>query len=242
MLLLWALSWAVALGAAFFLRKFVIKGEQAPFVMELPPYHVPTIAGVVRHTWQRTWLYVKKAGTIILCISIVLWALMYFPRLPDDPPAEISVTAAPQASSGESRAAHQLAHSFAGRAGIALEPLSQLAGFDWRTNIALIGGFVAKEVVVGTLGIAYSMGDVDPEESQSLSERLSAPDSGWTPLRAFVLMIFVMVYAPCFVTVSVIRRESGSWKWALFSTVYSTTIGFVLAVLVYRIGLVLGLG
>ena len=129
----------------------------------------------------------------------------------------------------------------AGRLARPIEPVSQLAGFDWRTNIALIGGFAAKEVVVGTLGTAYSMGDVNPEAAESLSARLRK-DPDWNPLRAFVLMIFVMIYAPCLVTVAVIRKESGSWKWALFSTVYSTVIAFVLATLVYQAGLLLGLG
>lgn len=230
MLLLWALSWVVALASAWTLRRFVIRGEQTPFVMELPPYHVPVMRGVFQHTWERTWMYIKKAGTIILAINIVLWALMFFPR----PPENLS-------ENPEELAAQELAHSFAGRLGRSIEPVSQLAGFDWRTNIALIGGFAAKEVVIGTLGTAYSMGEIDPEQSEPLSDRLRN-DPEWYPLKAFALMIFVMIYAPCLVTVAVIRRESGSWKWALFATVYSTTIAFVLAALIFQIGAMLGFG
>ncbi|HPJ98652.1 MAG TPA: nucleoside recognition domain-containing protein, partial [Candidatus Hydrogenedentes bacterium] len=138
-------------------------------------------------------------------------------------------------------AADALAHSYAGRFGQVLEPITQYAGFDWRTNIALVGGFMAKEVVVGTLGTVMAMGDVDPGQAQALSQRLAA-DPAWNPLKGFALMVFVMVYAPCFVTMAMIRRESGSWKWALFSTGYSTMIALVLAVLIYQGGLALGLG
>ncbi|MBP8129427.1 MAG: ferrous iron transport protein B [Candidatus Hydrogenedentes bacterium] len=238
MLLLWGISWLVALSAAWVLRRFVIRGEQTPFVMELPPYHVPVARSVLKHTWERTWMYVRKAGTIILAINIVLWALMYFPRPPEE--AAARPEAGHEQAPAEERAA-ELAYSFAGRFGQALEPLTGLAGFDWRTNIALVGGFAAKEVVIGTLGTAYSMGDVDPENAQPLAERLRyAPD--WTPLKAFALMIFVMIYAPCLATVAVITRESGSWKWALFATAYSTAIAFVLALLIYQIGGWLGLG
>lgn len=232
MLVLWALSWAVALSAAWFLRHYVIRGEQTPFVMELPPYHVPVLRSVVLHAWDRTWMYVRKAGTIILAISIVMWALMYFPRLPED---------GADFQSPNERAAAGLAYSFAGRLGLAMAPVSQLAGFEWQTNIALIGGFAAKEVVVGTLGTSYSMGEIEAKEAAPLSERL-AHDPDWNPLRAFALMIFVMIYAPCLVTMAAIRRESGSWKWALFSTAFNTTIAFALAVLVFQAGRALGFG
>lgn len=242
MLLLWAISWAVALSAAWVLRRYVVRGSQTPFVMELPPYHMPVLRGVLRHTIERTWLYMKKAGTVILAINIVLWAMMYFPH----PPEHAAAQAAETGEGADGLSAHtaellRLQYSVAGRLGRTFEPVSQLMGFDWRTNIALIGGFAAKEVVVGTLGIAYSMGDVNPQAAESLSARLHN-DPGWNPLKAFALMIFVMIYAPCLVTVAVIRRESGSWKWALFSTVYSTGIAFVLATLVYQTGRLLGLG
>lgn len=234
MLLLWAISWVVALCAAWTLRRFVIRGEQTPFVMELPPYHMPVLRGVLQHTWERTWMYIKKAGTIILAMNIVLWSLMYFPRLPQ-PAAEGSAAAQHQFS------ADQLAHSVAGRVGKALEPVSRFAGFDWQVNIALIGGFAAKELVIGTLGTVYSMEQLGDQPADSLPARL-ASDPAWNPLRAFALMIFVMLYAPCFVTVAVIRRESGSWKWAAFSTLYSTGIAMVLAVIIFQVGRLAGLG
>jgi len=124
--------------------------------------------------------------------------------------------------------------------GIALESVSKWAGFDWRTNIALVGGFAAKEVVVSALGTAYSLGELDPEESGSLSEIL-ARTPGWSPLVALSLIIFTIFYAPCFVTVVMIVRESGSWKWGAFSMVFNTALAFVLATLVFQIGSAIGI-
>ncbi len=292
--LLWALSWCFALGAAWLLRKFVVRGRQTPFVMELPPYHRPTLKGVVRHTWERTWMYLKKAGTILLAVNIVLWALMYFPRLDEKTAAEFDVKAAAAAGEAErervlaARSSAELAASVAGaerervltakksaelaasaaeaerdaviaekkktalaasaagRAGGALERVTKpTLGFTWRENIALIGGFAAKEVVVGALGTAYSLGDVDPDEPQRLSERLreeARTTKNWNPLRAFTLMVFVMIYAPCVATLVVIRRETGTWKWAAFATLYTTTLAFTVATIIFQVGKLMGWG
>jgi ferrous iron transport protein B len=245
------IAWAGALLVARLLRSTVIKGEATPFVMELPPYRLPTLKGVAIHTWERTWQYIKKAGTVILGISIILWAMMTFPGLPHKTqqayenqrqalraaapaslPAELSAVDAAEAEAG-------LRYSIAGRIGTALESVSRWAGFDWRTNIALVGGFAAKEVVVSTLGTAYSLGEVDPEATGSLSQTLAA-SPGWRPLTAFALILFLMFYAPCFVSVVCIARESGSWKWGAFSMVFNTTLAFAIAVLVYQVGTALG--
>ena len=128
----------------------------------------------------------------------------------------------------------------AGRMGIALEIVSKWAGFDWRTNIALIGGFAAKEVVISTLGTAYSLGEVDPEESESLSETL-VKTPGWSPLVALSLIIFTIFYAPCFVTVVMIVRESGSWKCGIFSMAFNTVLALALATLVFQVGSITGI-
>ena len=247
MFVLTLVSWGLALVAARLLRWTVLKGETAPFVMELPPYRLPTWKGLLIHTWERTWQYIKKAGTVILGISVLMWALMTFPSLPSDQAQAWENKI--QAAQGEEAkkdlqsqmAQAELSHSVAGRLGNALSPVTAPLGFDWRTNVALVGGFAAKEVVVATLGTAYSLGEVDPEEAGSLAQRL-AKEPGWNPLMAFGLMIFVMVYAPCFVTVAVIKREAGSWKWALFAIAYTTVAGYVLALLVYQGGRLLGLG
>jgi len=245
-------SWTVALLVAKLLRSTVIRGEATPFVMELPPYRMPTFRGVLIHTWERAWQYMKKAGTVILGISILIWAAMTFPGVPSymssqfqaqQKAIEVQMAASPSKKPQlqqeldhiENRAAQAaLRYSFAGRVGSFFEPLTQLAGFDWRTNIALLGGFAAKEVIVSSLGTVYSLGAVDTQSSDSLGSRLLA-DPMWSPVSALALMIFVLLYAPCFVTVAVISKET-SWKWATFSVVFNTTLAFSLAVGVYQVG------
>ena len=271
MVLITVIAWAGALLVAKLLRLTVIRGESTPFVMELPPYRAPTFKGLLIHTWERTWQYIKKAGTVILSISILLWALMTFPQLPTETVAEFErqrselLASVPDAvrqsvlESGQDRPLSDdardlkskltalqarkneaaLRHAVAGRIGIAMEGVSRLAGFDWRTNIALLGGFAAKEVVVSTLGTAYSLGEVDPEVSASLAEKL-ADNPDWRPLIGFGLIIFTIFYAPCFVSVVCISREAGSWKWGAFSVLFNTLLAFVLAVAVYQIGTALG--
>lgn len=272
MFMLTLLAWAVALIAAKILRLTVLRGESTPFVMELPPYRLPTFRGLLIHTWERTWQYIKKAGTVILAISIILWAMMSYPTLPDHRKAEFEqqreqitanypdqvVRSVAEAHNMEtlspegeklsrelqtinaSQAESALRNSIAGRIGISLEKISWLPGFDWRTNIALVGGFAAKEVVISTLGTAYSLGNVVSGESDSLSQKL-ALDPNWNPVMAFSLMVFVMFYAPCFVTVVCISRESGSWKWGLFAIIFNTLFAFSLATLAYQTGLFFGL-
>lgn len=269
MFLFTLISWAVALLAAKFLRATVLKGEATPFVMELPPYRFPTLRGLAIHTWERTWQYIKKAGTVILGISILLWALMTYPGLPAATKADyeqqrqaVTSSFAPEIiaeSSSENEIVSEKAQrlrqqviavsnqeseqalrsSIAGRIGIALEPISRLAGFDWRTNIALVGGFAAKEVIISTLGTAYSMGDVKAEASDSLGKRLTR-DPNWNKVVAVAALIFIMFYAPCFVTVVCIAKEAGHWGWALFSMSFNTIFAFLMATAVYQIGTWLG--
>jgi ferrous iron transport protein B len=271
MLIITLIAWGGALLAARLLRSTVIKGAATPFVMELPPYRFPTFKGLIIHTWERTWQYIKKAGTVILGIAIILWAMMTFPGLPDsrlkefgqqraaitqtvfpavlqelDAAEEDTDLSAPALELKErlevidlAEAEAGLRYSLAGRIGTALEGISQLAGFDWRTNIALVGGFAAKEVVVSTLGTAYSLREVDPEESESLSKTL-ANSPAWSPLVAWSLIIFTIFYAPCFVAVVCLAREAGSWKWGAFSMAFNTVVAFVLATLVFQVGSALG--
>ncbi|MBU2515769.1 ferrous iron transport protein B [bacterium] len=269
MFMITLIAWGGALLTAKLLRMTIIRGPATPFVMELPPYRLPTLKGLFIHTWERTWQYIKKAGTVILGISILLWAMMTFPGLPESEKvrfenmrqfeeksalpshlqelksAEDGTTSvlSPTAKLLKQRLAkidgqeaeQALGHSVAGSIGIFLEPISRHAGFDWRTNIALVGGFAAKEVVVSTLGTAYSLGEVDPENTDSLGETLKK-SAGWSPLVALSLIIFTIFYAPCFVTVVAIARESGSWKWSAFSVLFNTMLAFSLATLVYQIG------
>ncbi len=373
MFLLTLAGWAAALIVARLLRSTVIKGESTPFVMELPPYRLPTLSGVLIHTWERTWQYIKKAGTIILAISVLIWAAMTFPALPEETAqsfakrkapleeqlaaypykqlsdeaaaleeelaamapnapergalqakhqqiaealadlpvskaqteldelneqlaklpedtaleqlreqAEISAKALerldPQ-SAGAKAVAQQLAaakeqiaktpagaiqfaidakqeeldnfpekkletqiaeidneeagetlrRSYAGRLGVALEGVTQPAGFDWRTNIALIGGIAAKEVVISTLGTAYSLGEIDEENESTLAERIQS-DNHWNKANAVALLLFTLLYSPCFVTLAVIKKESGEWKWLFFSLFFNLALAYGVAV------------
>jgi ferrous iron transport protein B len=248
-------AWVMALLVAKLLRSTLIKGESTPFVMELPPYRWPTVQGVMIHTWERTWEYIKKAGTVILAISILLWAAMTFPtqtaeqvavfdsqrealeqQLSQSTDTVSKQTVTDQLEQlGQQQSMEALKNSTAGRMGVMLEPISQLAGFNWRTNIALIGGVAAKEVIVSTLGTAYSIGDSDAGESTSLAMRI-AKDPTWSKSAAISAILFVLLYAPCFVTIVVMARES-SWKWACFALIFNTTIAFALATLVYQIGI-----
>lgn len=366
-------GWVAALLVARLLRSTLIKGEATPFVMELPPYRFPTVSGILIHTWERTWEYIKKAGTIILAISILIWAAMSFPDLPDETVDAFAARKAPieekldefpykqladeieelegdleglsgsDSKAAEMRAkidelseqlealpvgklqaevdalgeqleklpedpdadylrekiakyaaalerlestdagaiaiqqqldnameefrktptgaielvlaekqemldalpekqleaeieeidneeaAEKLRHSYAGRLGIALEPITEPAGFDWRTNIALIGGIAAKEVVISTLGTAYSLGEIDEDNESSLADRIRA-DSHWTVANAVALLLFTLLYSPCFVTLAVIKKESGEWKWLFFSLFFNLALAYGVAV------------
>lgn len=247
------ISWVFALLAARFLRSTVIRGEATPFLMELPPYRLPTLKGLVIHTWERAWQYIKKAGTVILGISVIIWAAMTYPGLDENHKAVFEAKKAEiqakidSASGDEEKASFEtmlaevsgeesqvaVSRSFAGMLGQALEPVSRLAGFDWRVNIALIGGFAAKEVIVSSLGTAYSMGEVDADNSEGLGKKLLS-DPSWNIGTALSLMLFVMLYSPCFVTVVAIAKEA-SPKWAAFSMVFNTSVAFILSVAVYNI-------
>ena len=275
MFLLTLFSWIAALLLAKLIRSTILRGPSTPFLLELPPYRLPTLKGLLIHTWERTWQYLRKAGTIILAISIVFWALMTYPGLPeakrklfDDRRQEL-LSKLPEASrtplteggnpaasaSGEAdravvagrqaiareEAEAALQYSFAGRIGLSLEGLTRWCGFDWRTNVALLSGFAAKELIISTLGTAYSLGRSKRGEDIPLSEQL-ARDPGWSPVSALAVIVFIMLYAPCLATVTCIIKESGAWKWGLFSVVFNTSIAFLAAVLIYQGGRWAGIG
>jgi len=247
-------------------RKFLFPGPSSPFVMELPPYRIPTAKSVLIHMWERGWLYLKKAGTIILAISVILWFLMAFPQsFKGQSELETKLEAATaefeqqvegkglDVESEEYRALYepvvsleneisgrQLENSFAGRAGRALEPAFRPVGLDWKSGIAVVAGFAAKEVVVSTLGTLYSIGEAD-EESEGLREAIRK-DPLFNPLVAFVLMLFVLISVPCMATIAIIKRETNSWKWPLFSIAYHTALAWFICFVVYQIGRAAGLG
>ncbi|MFW5498303.1 MULTISPECIES: ferrous iron transport protein B [unclassified Maridesulfovibrio] len=249
-------SWLLALCFGRLLRWTALRGESTPFVMELPPYRIPTLHGIAIHTWDRVWEYVKKAGTVILAISVLMWALMTFPQLPAErvaafeaqrvQVAEQSAAWTGTAEEKETKAAQALAeisynegeaalkYSYAGRLSEAISPVTDVAGFPWQANIAFIGAFAAKEVFVSTMSTAYSLGEEDPEEPLSLTEKIAA-DKAWTTPVIWSVFIFLMVYVPCMVTVAVIARET-NWKWATFSVFGSLAFGYTLSVIIYQVG------
>ena len=192
--------------------KFLVKGEDSPFVMELPPYRMPTSKSIMRHTWEKGAQYLKKMGGIIMIASIIIWFLGYYP----------------QHDAYES-VAEQQKNSYIGQIGKAIEPVIKPLGFDWKLGIGLISGVGAKELVVSTLGVLYTNeGEV---ENVNLSNRIPI-----TPLVALAYMLFVLIYFPCIATFAAIKQESGSWKWAIFTAGYTTGLAWLIAFTVFQIG------
>jgi ferrous iron transport protein B len=211
------------------LRLTVFKGETTPFVMELPPYRMPTGKSVCIHMWHRGWMYLRKAGTIILAVSIILWAAMSYPK-----PSERSL----EGLSAEQAQQKKLEYSVIGRIGQAIEPALKPLGFDWKIGTALIGATAAKEVFVSQLAIVFAVSSqetgADGEKSeQNLREKLQA---NYTPLTGFCIMLFCLIYAPCVATIAMTRQETNSWGWALFQFFGLTVLAYLLTLIVYQIG------
>ncbi len=240
----------LAILAAKLLRSTVLKGESAPFVMELPPYRMPTLKGVLIHMWERAGIYLKKAGTVILGVSVLLWALTTFPRPSEADTARFDAAREEILAGGHAEeeelleqvdfreAEAALRHSWAGRIGVMMEPVIRPMGFDWRIGTALIGAFAAKEVFVAQLGIVYSVGEAD-EDSDSLRDKLR---ENYSPLAALSIMLFNLVSAPCMATIAVTRRESNSWGWALLQLGGLTVLAWVVSTVVFQGGVLLNLG
>jgi len=242
----------LALLSSLLFRKTVLRGEVTPFVMELPPYRIPTARGIGWHVVDKTGQYLKKAGTVLLAASILIWAVVSFPKPPEDSAKYASMSSRYSAEhSGASeadvskfiancRAEEELAFSAAGRIGKGLEWAFKPIGFDWKIGISAITGFAAKEAVVSTLGVLYKVGgDVD-DKSASLKESLRA-DKTFTSLVAFVLMLFTLIVPPCFSALAVIRAEIG-WRWLGFAASYMIVLAWGLCFSVYQVGRLLGYG
>lgn len=316
---------ALAVVMAFVFRKLLFPGTAEAFVMEMPPYHLPTLRSILTHMWERSVLYLKKAGTLILAASILVWFATNYPseveyskdydqaktqveekfaaqaaddvlvplkiEKPEDNEAlkalvgEITAIHAGQAETKDAdkaaveaeaaaklavlekaqtelypyamryyeleqekkdatdkldkeQAGEKLANSYAGRIGKTMEPLIQPLGFDWKIGVGLVSAMAAKEVLVSTLGTIYSVGEVE-DDASSLQEALAA-DTAFSPLIAYTLMIFTLIYSPCLAALAVLRRETNSWKWTAFSFTYSTVLAWVLALAIYQVGTMLG--
>lgn len=225
MLSLYAVGILLAVVVSRVLSLFVIKGEDTPFVMELPPYRFPTWKAIGRHTWEKGKQYLKKMGGIILVASIIVWALGYFPH--DE---SLSMR-------------EQQEQSYIGRIGKTIEPVFRAQGFDWKLDVGLVAGIGAKEVVASTMGVLYanndSFGDDEAYNNEggkydTLLAQMRA--DGITPLAAYCFLLFVVIYFPCIATVAAIKGETGSWRWAAFSAVYTTVLAWIVSAVVYQVG------
>ncbi|MBP5561617.1 MAG: ferrous iron transport protein B [Muribaculaceae bacterium] len=229
MLVLYATGILVAVLASRLLKRFLIKDDDTPFVMELPPYRFPTGKAIWRHTWNKGKQYLKKMGGIILVASIIVWFLQYYPN-----------------HDAYSDRQQQQEHSYLGRMGKAVEPVFKPCGFDWKLDVGLISGVGAKEIVASTLGVIYSDDEGYDEDSlDSLDEaqksakysalRQQMERDGITPIAAFSFLLFVLLYFPCLATIAAIKNESGSWKWALFAASFTTGVAWLVSTAFFQI-------
>ena len=223
---LYMLGMLMAVLMAKLFSRFFVKGESLPFVMELPPYRMPTAKAVLRHTWEKGKEYLKKMGTIILAASVIVWALGYFPHRDADTTAR-----------------EQMEHSYLGRIGKTIEPVMRPCGFDWRQSVSLLAGVAAKEVVASTMGVLYASSadetaaegpDIDTDEGELHIAQLV--QGNMTPLSAASMLLFILLYMPCLSTIVAIKNESGKWKWALFTAIYTIGLAWVVSALFFQIG------
>lgn len=242
MLAMYALGIVVAIIVAFILKRTVLKAPPPPFLMELPPYRLPNLRTVFQNMLTRAWLFLKRAGTVILAISIILWALTYFPTqsVGADTAKDCGATTLHECMPSE-----QIKQSYAGQLGHLIEPVIKPLGFDWKIGVALIASFAAREVLVSTLSIIYNVGKDENEHSETLlaAVRDAKTDDGrpaWTPLTALTLMVFFVLAMQCMSTLAVVRRETNSWTWPLFMLAYMTGLAYVAALITYQGGRALG--
>jgi len=250
----YAVGVATALGAALVFRRTILPGETKPLMIELPPYRVPALRTALLHTFDRAKIFIKQAGTIILAISLVLWALSYYPKSqPPQAAADMTAQAAQLEKAGNTRQAtklrdqagrltaqHSLQNSFAGKFGHVIEPAIAPLGYDWQIGIGIISSFAAREVIVSTLAIVYGVGRDAAENNQSslYSTLQQAKRSDGTPIfntaTCASLLVFYILAAQCLSTTAVVRRETNSWKWPLFQIAYMTGLAYLAALVVYQ--------
>jgi ferrous iron transport protein B len=266
--LLYLIGIVFAVLSALFLKKTFFKSADVPFVMELPPYRVPSLRSIFKHMWFRTGLYLKRIGSTILIASIIIWALSYFPRTVNykkDYSKEIAAAEnlfdheinedkgydaeqkqllIDQKNSAieklllEQKSEHQ-SESFIGAIGKFIEPVMKPLGFDWKMTISVLSGLAAKEIVVSTMGVLYQSNDNTRQNSLVEKIQTQTDSSGtkvFSPLLAFCFMLFILIYFPCIGVIAAIKREADSWKWALFTVLYTTSAAWIISFSVYQIG------
>jgi ferrous iron transport protein B len=254
---MYLLGIAVAICVAWILKRTILKAPPPPLVLELPPYRLPNVLNLVQTIWSRAWLFVQRAGTVILAISIILWVLVTFPRTQSAQPANQSVTTQTTQAASASRVAEenpaqaeattdkgvQVRQSFAGRAGHLIEPAIAPLGFDWKMGIGLISSFAARETLVSTLSIVYNAGSDEDESSLIDAVRNARRADGspaWTPLVAISMMVFFVLACQCMSTVAVVRRETNSWRWPLFMVGYMLVLAYAASLIIFQGGRLLG--
>jgi ferrous iron transport protein B len=256
---IYLLGIAAAVGIAQILRKTLFRQEVAPFVMELPPYRIPTVKSVFMHMWERASIYLKKIGGIILVASVIIWLLGYFPKMDkysqnydskiENLQTQMETRAISQAEQQKiddeiselktAKASEGIQQSYIGRIGKGIVPVIEPLGFDWKLGVSLVTGFVAKEIVISTMGVIYQIGGEVDEESMGLNDALKDPKNNITPLKSLAFIVFVLLYTPCIGTIIAIKREAGL-KIMILSVVYQTILAWSMAFVVYQGGKLLG--
>jgi ferrous iron transport protein B len=231
MVLMYVFSLVVTLVAAAVLGRTVLRGRRVPLILELPPYRLPNVRGVTKMMLERSTVFVREAGTVILACTIALWALLYFPR--------------PSTVDSRTHAPSQIEQSYAGRLGKAIEPAISPLGFDWRIGVGIIGAFSAREVFVSTMGLVYGIDDRDDQQPTALRERIRTErgEKGaprYRPLVGLSLMIFFALACQCTSTLAVVRRETKTWRWPMFLFAYMTALAYAASFAVYQVGKALG--
>jgi ferrous iron transport protein B len=240
MVAMYVFATALTLLTAAVLGRTLVRGRRVPLILELPPYRLPSLRTTLRMMKERSWVFVREAGTVILVCTIVLWGLLSFPRAPSSDEAGAAATATGQAAAENVAAQSQLENSYAGRLGKAIEPALAPLGFDWKIGVGIIGAFAAREVFVSTLGLVYGIGEVD-DEAIPLRERLRDEKSAdgrpkYTALTGLSLLVFFALACQCMSTLAVVRRETHTWRWPIFMFVYMTALAWIASFLVYQLG------
>jgi ferrous iron transport protein B len=241
LLSIYAIGVILAALMAILLDKIIFRKSDVPFVMELPPYRIPTLRNIGVHTWNKSVQYLSKMGTVILLASVLIWGLGYFPRNTEH--SDATKTSQIE-NTTMSKAAQQMEHSYIGRLGHFIEPVLEPLGYDWRIGVSIMTGIAAKEIVVSSMGVLYQSDLNADESSVNLQTKLQEQTftSGdkigqkvFTPLVAYSFMLFILINFPCIAVISAIRREAG-WKWAIFTGIYTTGLAWLVAFAVYQIG------
>lgn len=240
MLGLYALGIVASIVMARLFSRFLMRGEDLPFVMELPPYRLPSAKSVFRHTWEKGRQYLRKMGGVILVFSLVIWALSYFPRAEEEPLMASSENV--QVSADDANTSVQAGtevteptRSYLEHIGRFVAPVLSPMNFDWRMSVGILSGIGAKELVVSTLAVMYSGEDIEADEASGDSHLLSVLRDNMTPATALAYLVFVLLYFPCIATITAIKNESGGWKWALFTAIYTTVFAYLMAWITYLI-------